>query len=503
LRIQRVLLAILTLMLLAGTTLGREILEDRQCVIPANQTVRGTLFVLCEELQIDGRVEGNVFGGAIRATINGEVTGSLYLLSFDTLITGAIAGDVHFVGAMLDVYQAQPTSDDASPPNPLNGNLLTVTLSTILGDAVTVPGSITQVGYQLVIEGQVEDEINFWGSALIIDGAVNNRVYATVGDPESDGSQIETILIPFGFDVQLRNPGLVILPGAQVDGALTYIGPTEAIIEGEVSGRVDYTEIIPLSQLPTSVEPGVVSTIVRNSFREFSTLLVIGVLGLVFAPRWLLNPITHLRSRPISSLSVGMLSFILSFPIFLIMLLLSLALLVGLFLLGLDGVLVVSSVVLVTVNLAGISLFYLGAIFIARVIVALAIGRFLVRRIWGSNQGVRVQYVCMGIGTLIIAVLASIPAIGWIINAVALFLGLGALLTLLIDYFGHLRESSFSGEWSITAPINRVPSPLRQQIESNQPVQLPIPPPPDEPPPAPPGMTNLPTGFDPDFFKDD
>lgn len=500
-RKQRVILAILAVLLLAGTTLAREIVQGRQCHINANQTIHGTLFVFCEELTVAGRVEGHVFGGAIRADITGEVTGNLYLLSFDTMITGMIEGDVHFIGAMLDVHLPE-TSDTDPPANPLNGSLLNATLSTVLGEDVVIPGSITQVGYQLVVEGEVQDEVNFWGSALIIDGPIDNRVYATVGDPESDGSQIETILIPFGFDVELRNPGLVIAPDGQIAGALTYIGPTEAIIEGEVNGRIDYTEVIPLSQLPTSVESDVVSTIARNSFREFSTLLVIGVLGLVFAPRWLLNPITHLRSRPISSLSVGMLSFILSFPIFLIMLLLSAALLVGLWLIALDGVLVVTIVVLATVNLAGISLFYLGAIFIARVIVALAIGRFLVRRVWGSNQGVRVQYVCMGIGTLIIAILASIPAIGWIINAVALFLGLGALLTLLIEYFGQLRESSFSGEWSITAPINRVPSPLRQQIQSENPVQLSIPPPPDDPPPAPPGMTNLPPGFDPDFFKD-
>lgn len=499
-------------LLLVGTSLARELIDGNECRVEPDEIVSGSLFALCEQLVIEGEVQGNVLGGALSTTITGNVTGSVYLVSFDMDVSGTIQRDLHFAGANLNIALPETALEDDNLgeeeqpyQSPLNGNLLTASLSTTLGDHVTVPGNITQLGYQLIIDGDVEDEINFWGSSLVIDGKINDSVYATVGNPESDAAQLEALLLllpePITFNNTLVNPGLTITENGRVDGTLTYTGPARAQITGEVEGRIDYTEIIPLSQLPATVEPGVLSTYFDGVFREFTTLVVVGIIGLVFVPRFLMTPILHLRTRPISSLTVGMLSFILSFPIFLIVIFLSLVILLIISLFGLDGVLIVATVVLATVNFTGMSLFYLLAIMVARVIVALALGRFIIRLTLGSNQGVRMQYICMGVGTLLVALLASIPGLGWIFNAVTLFLGLGAVLTVLIEYMGQVRDSSFAGEWSIAPPISRVQSPLKQQLEQSKQTALPIPPLPEEPPPL--GMSNLPAGFDPDFFKED
>ena len=79
--------------------------------------------------------------------------------------------------------------------------------------------------------------INFWGSALTISGDVGGDVTATVGNSESRNaaSNIETLLFPLQFDVELRNPGLILTESGAIDGQLEYTGPTEGIIRGETA----------------------------------------------------------------------------------------------------------------------------------------------------------------------------------------------------------------------------------------------------------------------------
>ena len=327
---------------------------------------------------------------------------------------------------------------------------------------------------------------------------IHGDVYARVGNPQSSGAeQLETLLIPFALDVNLINPGLFIRENARIAGLLEYSGIEPGIIDGVVEGETIFnrSDVSPV-QISLGEEENTGRSLSRyfsQVLREFTTLGLIGVFGLLLMPRLMQAPIATLQQRPVSSLSVGMLSFLLSFPVILIVLLLSLLVIFILSLLRLDGVVVAALVILGITDIGGASLFYFVAIFIARVIVALGLGRVAVQVTLGDNGSQRINYLSLGIGVLVLAILGSLPApLGWIVNAVALFLGLGAILSVLQTQLRALRESPaetprYAAE---KQELPRSPEDARQ-----------FPPPIINDKPAAPGMDNLPEGFE--WWDDD
>lgn len=426
---KRLQLFIILLFLIAGGVSANEVLNDQQCTVPADTVIQTDLLVLCSELLIEGRVEGHVMGAARTVIVRGEVTGSLYVVAVEMRLDGGSIGkDVHFGGLLQSVSRETTFQHEA-------GGVLGLNLSTTIEPGTRIPGSINQVGYQLVMDGTVEREISFWGAALHIGGTVGQGVTATVGDSESQGaaSQIETLLIPFRFDeVALVDPGLRVNDDAQVDGILRYTAPTP----GEINGRVEEVAYEPIE------EPLAVTTQVEQSarslqryfeevFREFLTLGLIGVLFLLIFPNRSQSAFRAIQSRPISTFGVGLLSFILSFPIVLIVALASLIIVIVLSLLPVQSFAIFGGIALGLANIGGASVFYFMAIYVARMVVALAIGRALLPRFLEDDNSWRFRFLSLGLGVLILAIFVSIPVIGLGLNALALFLGLGAILSVL------------------------------------------------------------------------
>ncbi len=489
-RKQRIISITLALLLLVtGVASAREIIQGDQCDIGEDETVTGTLFVLCRTLTVEGRIEGNIIGAATIATIGetGTVTGSIYLLAGQLDVYGNIGKDLHFAGVVLRVHETVRFSTQ-------NGDLISLGLSTVIFPEATVPGNVTNLGYQLIIDGQIGNEVNFWGSALTIGGEIGGNVYASVGDSQSAGaSQLETLLIPFTLDVELLNPGLIVIGEGHIGGELEYTGMEEGRIDGTIDGETVYT---PISVGPVQLNLGEeevtgrqLNLYLSQVIREFTTLGVIGLVGLLLAPRLLQMPIPNLQQRPVSSLSIGLLSFILSFPIVLIIVILSFLVIFTLSLLRLDGVAAAGGIVLGLVSIGGSSLFYFIAIFIARVIVSLALGRMVVRMVAGDNGSQRILLLRLGVGVLILAIIGSLPAIGWVFNAVALFIGLGALLAVLQTQIRTVRETV------TPVPARKPHHPIPQLPRHPQEAQQ-LPPPIIDSRPLPRGMDNLPEGFE-------
>ena len=113
-------------------------------------------------------IDGDLFGGGSTIQIDGTVRGSLYLVGGQLDISGKIGKDIHFAGGVMTL---KPTAEFLSD----NADVISVSMSTEI-DGVRIPGSITSVSYQLLINGDVSREISFWGSALTINGAVDGDV---------------------------------------------------------------------------------------------------------------------------------------------------------------------------------------------------------------------------------------------------------------------------------------------------------------------------------------
>jgi len=494
-----ILFGILISLCTTGIVLAREMVQGEQCTVEADEVIQGTLFTFCQILTVEGRVEGNIIGIALRATISGEVNESVYLIGTQLDLTGVVKRDLHYAGIVMDLH-----SDSAITHHPVTGQIIFATLSTTFADSVAIDGRVTGVGYQLLVYAHVAEEVNFWGSAFVLNDTIDNNVYATVGNPESSGSDLEPLLIPLNITQKIIDPGLLIMPEGTINGTLTYIGPVAAEISGTVNGRINYSPSTPTIIPISNDEEGTINTFFSQFTREVTVLFTVGIVGLLFAPKMFPAPISNLRRRPVPSFVIGMLMFIVSFPIALILLLLTAIISLILALLHLDGVLIVVVSFLGILNITLIGVFYFLAIFIARAIFALGLGRFLVRVMVGHDGSQRTDMLSLVAGVVILAFLTALPAIGFVFNAAALFMGLGAITSIFLEWLQFLRDNTYTGgqvshveqashppQLAPNAPVNL----LSNSSDTKRPV---LPPPADDV-----GMKDLPDGFDPDLFFDD
>lgn len=488
-RLLRGVIATLVIVLAGfGLVSAREVLQGDQCRIEAGRTVTGNLLVLCRTLVVDGHVTGNLLGVATNAAINGQVDGNVYMISGQLDVRGQVGDDLHFGGLVLRVHEGATFTDPRA-------NLLSATLSTTLFPQTELSGSIVAVGYQLVLQGTVDDEVDFWGSSLFITGDVNGDINAQVGDTEADVSQLETLLIPVPVDLTLVRPGLRIGENAHVTGNLTYAGPSEAEILGQVDQTPEYRPVVvqpDFSQITIGEEDQFrgLGLYLSQVIREFLTLGLIGIIALLLAPRSIQAPLRNIQVRPLPCLGVGLLAFIISFVLVPFVVLLTLLLILIVSLLQVNELTLSVAAILTVTDIGLASVLFFIVLFISRVVFSLALGKLLTRLLIPDDGSLRRNLVSLAVGTLILAFFDSIPVVGWIINALTLFVGLGAILLIVQARAETAREQAPVKRYNIAVQ----PPNLPRRPNDNERLLVP-PPPPIDTTTEPVGMDNLPEGF--------
>ena len=486
------LLAALISLLTSGAVFARAMHRGENCSVPADTVIQGSLFVFCQNLDIAGKVEGNLIGIGLRATITGEIGRNVYLAGLELDLTGTVHGDLHYLGLMLGLASAE-----AAPRPPVLGQLTFAALSFKLDADAQVFGAITGFGYQALLDGEVRGEVNYWGSAFLLDNVLQGDVYTTVGNPEADVSDVETLLLPLGIEFAPAAPGLTITSNGRISGNLEYIGPAEAAIDGSIAGEVTYYSTVPVF-IPELPQRGLATLFYDHFVRELTVLLTVGILGIALAGRRFRYPLTQLRRRPAHSFVIGMLLFIISFPIALILLLATLFIVLLLLVLNLDGVALPVATFLGLVNVCLIGGFYFCAIFIARAVFGLGLGRMVLQIAADRASARRRPRLSVIIGVALLALLTSLPVLGFLFNASALFLGLGAIASTTMGWLRAMR----SGRFGTISGFEQ-----DQLSRQDQPQTLPGEPIPQAGGrallPANAGFDDLPDGFDPDFFFSD
>jgi cytoskeletal protein CcmA (bactofilin family) len=476
----RLKLVIVLLMILVLQTLhiaaAREIVQGNDCTIGADQVIEENVFVMCRTFTLNGQIKGDLIGAAFTAELNGAVDGNVYMVAGQMDMRSHVGRDIVFAGPVLRIHPTATFEDERS-------SLISATLSTEVFDGARLPGSVTSVSYQLMLDGDVGGEVNFWGSALRISGAVNGDVSATVGDAQlGDASQLQTLLTPFRFEVRLISPGLTISEEAMITGQLTYTSTSPGVIEGTLPHEPIFNQIVTAPDFTQINNPdeeiGVtwLSSYLGVVVREFITLGAIGLLGVYFLPRALQVPAQQIRNRPLNSLGAGILTFILSIGVWVLLLLLIILTTLVFVTFSLPDLVIIGMIAVGVLNIGGASAFYFIAIYISRVIVCLAMGRALVRLALGDDGSM--TYLHLLVGVALLSVLVFVPVIGGAINAITLALGLGAIFLT----FTQIRGTSRRPTTAVTLPI--APQTARQ-----------IPPPIVGDNPRGPGMDNLPEGF--------
>ncbi|MCK6578417.1 MAG: hypothetical protein L6Q98_09965 [Anaerolineae bacterium] len=470
---RRILIILFLLSLVTAPTVFAEtVLQGDTCTVTADTVIEGNLFALCRTLIVDGVVRGHLYSISAAAQINGSVEGSVYLLGGQAAFAGRFAGNLHFIGGLMQIApSAQMTAAD--------GSLTALSLS--ITAAAPVPGSISAAGYQMILNEGVEREVNFWGTALEIDAALNGNVSAQVGSQEVGGApELLTLLRILAPEMRVVSPGLRLSGDAIIAGTLRYSAPAEADFGRSLPNPVEY---IPMQSVVTLPQGQDLPDGFNEWFGRFATELLLSIiLGLLVAAvgsRLTSRAADTIGAATGGSLLVGAGSLLLTIPVLAMIIVLSLVVIVALSALRLPAPAFAAGFVISALGIGLTSAFVAFGVFIARMVAAYTVGRWLVRRISRRAKEEEQRFaLSMLAGVVLIAALMSLPYVGWLFSVAASFLGTGAVL--LTAYRGFRPAAA--------------PTPLRQR-STRASLALPAPPPIAEDAPEAPGMDNLPDGF--------
>ncbi|MBL8132382.1 MAG: hypothetical protein JNL42_11040 [Anaerolineae bacterium] len=469
---RRILIILLLFSLVTASPVFAEtVLQGDTCTVTADTIIEGDLFALCRTLIVDGVVRGHLYSVSAAAQINGSVEGSVYLLGGQATFAGSFAGNLHFIGGLMQIApSAQLTAAD--------GSLTALSLS--ITAAAPVPGSISAAGYQMILNEEVAREVNFWGTALEIDATLSGDVSAQVGSQDVGGApELLTLLRILAPEMRVVSPGLRLSDDAIITGTLRYSAPTEADFGRTLPNAVEYLPMQPVVTLPQGRD---LPDGFTEWFGRFATELLLSIiLGLLVAAvgsRLTSRAADTIGAAPGGSLLVGAGSLLLTIPFLAMVLVLSLVVIVTLSALRLPAPAFTAGFVISVLGIGLTSAFVAFGVFLARMVAAYSVGRWLVRRISRRAKEDEQRFaLSMLAGIVLIAALMSLPYVGWLFSVAASFLGTGALL---LTVYRGFRPAA-------------VP-PMRQRSARSS-LALPAPPPIVEDTPEAPGMDNLPDGF--------
>jgi hypothetical protein len=467
--------------------------QGDECIVAANEVVDSDMYVACNTLMIEGTINGDLIGGVWSANIapGGHITGDVWLIGGQLRIDGAIDDDVRFGGVDLDI------TDRATLQT--HSDVTAIALNVEIWDRAVLPGDLLVLGYQTIVRGVVDGDVNFNGSALVIDGTVNGDIRAQVSGGETSPSFIP---FPFPFSVSFQTPGLTVHSEGRIGGNLVYSGPRPGNINGRIGGEIDFRLNAPRPDItqaalePEETRPGdLIVRYLNTVLTDALSLMAAGIIVMAVAPAWLREPAKLIPRQVPSSFGWGMIMALLAIPFSLIMVLVSVVFLIFLSLITLGGFTWMGLLLLVTVNTLVIGGFSFVILFISRLVISEVMGHRLGRRLFHGPDTLVINLLSLLIGVLVYALVTNIPLpwVGLILNAIAVFVGLGAIAL-------HARQLyqrtirvvyPFSGPGpasSEPAPVQTAPA--LEALLGNVPE-----PPPDSTEPSHPGLSNLPDGF--------
>ncbi len=363
--------------------------------LPAGKTHRGNLRLLKSSVKIDGKQEGNlwVLGGSL--DISGEVTGKVTFIGNDLSITGKVGEGVDAKGATCVIAGSVGEDLDAKC-----GTLELKSGSRVGGDADVLAG-------QIGLHGAIEGDLSAEGGQIDLSGTV-------------------------GKNASLRADIIKVEDSAKIVGNLSHESrvPMSEDLKRMVHGRVE-------REVRTHVHMAHHRSFV-GSLAWWMTTLVFGLLFGLAALALSGKPgeavLATTRSDVLRNLGVGFLAFIVV-PV----------------------AAVLSCILIVTIPLAVVVLLlYALAVYLAKIPVAVAGGRWLLLKLGRPEPS---RYGAFVTGTVVLYLLFAVPVLRWIVWFACAFLGLGAMVLGVRDWRQSRKPASPAPAGSPAPDASPVPPP--------------------------------------------
>ena len=190
-------------------------------------------------------------------------------------------------------------------------------------------------------------------------------------------------------------------------------------------------------------------------------LAVVALLGLFLFPRALLAPGQQLQARPLPCLGIGLLTFVTSRVSVLAAIAITILLVFLISSLQISEFTLVSTLLLTVFDMGIASSVLFVVIFLSRVVLCLALGRLLVQVIIGENTTRQANFFGLLLGVVLLALISPLPVIGLGLQALVVFLGLGAIILVLQSRPApEVREPARAGARYVNVQPARPPLPV-------------------------------------------
>jgi len=384
---------------MAGLAQAATFRAGDRVVVAADEVLADDLYATGSNVEILGRVEGDVVAAAATVTVSGEVTGDLIASASTVRVDGRVGDDARLSGGLVRV---DGTIED---------DLVGAGASIELGAGATVGGDFAAAAGQVLVAGVVAGDARLGAGAVELRGGVDGTLHAEVG-----GRQGLSPTIWPGVPDELERvaDGFTFGADARVGGDLTIVAPGEPPVDTErVGGRYAFEP-----------DPGPAprSWAVRLVER-YLLLLLVGAAVWALAPRWTTAGADRVAGAPGSSGLLGAATLV-GAP-------LALALFLGLLaavaavaaLADLPGLSVGLVFVGIAVAMVLAVLLGLASAVVAPAVVGLTLGRLLLSR---SEAGAATGLGALALGLLLVALATWLPVFGALAGLLVAALGIGA-----------------------------------------------------------------------------
>jgi len=367
---RRIVPALVILSIVIGFSAPARAVEPRAGdLVVIGEAVSDDVYAAGRGVEVGAAIDGDLVAAARTVTLSAPITGAALIAGATVNVNSRVDRSVRAAGASVRIRGSVGT------------------------DAVVLAGRFT-----LADKARVARDLVVAAGQVRILGSVGRDVMIS-GGPVTLGGTI-------AGNVRVEADTLVVLPSARITGKLTYSATQDADIQpgAQITGGVERT-----------ARPAVRTRRVTRPLAgfgwwravlEFAWLLVLGVVALAFSTRGVLTVADRIRRRFWSGLLTG---FVLCVVV--------------------PVAIVLCFVTVVGIPVGGVALLlYLATLYPGKIFTAAWIGDWAMNRLQPGNPN-RSPYVEMLVGVLIVAVLISLPFVGWIFRAAAILVGFGALWT--------------------------------------------------------------------------
>jgi len=345
--------------------------------ISEGTTIDDEVYAFAQSIVVSGAVTSDLVAASndLRLGEKGSVGGSANLAGSSVRVAGKVAGNLRAAGS------------DVIVSGPVGGN------AALAGANVTLAGS-----------GKITRDLFAAGGQIDIEGSVGRNLHVAAEEV--------TVNAPVGGNVMLEAQQVNIGPEAVIKGNLVYTSPMRAKIDpgASIVGKTVYHK----GEAKNEGGFGPLKWLLRAL--GFVALFIVGLVPLTIAPKGAADIAQTVLRSPWLSMLIG----------FIVLVVIPAAVMVLIF-------------TVVAIPLAiGLLWIYLIMLYMSRIPVGLAIGRWILARDGREPS----RYLAFFVGLLIFWIVTAIPYVGPVISFAGLLVGLGAVLW---DRFSFLKQLRAEG----------------------------------------------------------